>query len=243
MAITEISEPIQFRRWFIGLVTDPKPTGVRPGALFFEIKADLTVACYITQDGTNWRTFDIGDDTLAAELAKVPKSDAAVSWNATALAAIQAAASAALIAINNSQRVTKTSTSHLTTGALFNFTGTVGIVSITGRITTETEVAANTCRLSFICDGLAEYFICTAKDLTHLHPGTLLSITGTAADAMIATDVVGALAPGQPSMVVATCITSGTINATFSDSGNRDGAIAWDLLWIPLSATGSVTAT
>jgi hypothetical protein len=136
---------------------------------------------------------------------------------------------------------TKTSTTHLTSGDLFSFTGSIGIVSIIGRITTDTEATSNTCKLSIVCDALDAYDICTTKDLNHLHAGTLLSITGTANGAMVATDVVGALAPGQANMVIATCITSGTITVTFGASA-KDGAIVWEVLWIPLSPNGGVTA-
>ena len=138
--------------------------------------------------------------------------------------------------------VSKTSTSHLTDGAIFNFQGTIGILSITGRITTACEAAGNTCQLTITCDALAAYAICAVKELNNLGAGTLLSITGTAADAMIGTTVVGALAPGQASTIVATCVTSGTINTVFSATGTKDGVIVWDLLWIPLSASGLVTA-
>lgn len=55
------------------------------------------IADILTDTGT---TLDGIVDTLTTEMAKVPKSDAAVSWNATALAAIQAEANDALIANN-----------------------------------------------------------------------------------------------------------------------------------------------
>ena len=99
MAITDISEPTKFNRLLMGLTADVKPTGTEYiGSVFLEEKVDNTVLVYITKDGTNWRLIDVGDDTLAAEIAKIPKSDGAVSWNATAIAAIQAAAAAAMVA-------------------------------------------------------------------------------------------------------------------------------------------------
>lgn len=88
MAVIEISEPTKFRRVFIGLTADVKPNNVQPGAIFLEIKVDNTILIYVTPDGVNWNVVDIGDDTISAEVAKIPKSDGAVSWNATALAAI-----------------------------------------------------------------------------------------------------------------------------------------------------------
>ncbi len=54
MAVIEISEPIRFRRVFICLTADVKPTGVRIGAICYEVKVDTTVDTYITPDGTNW---------------------------------------------------------------------------------------------------------------------------------------------------------------------------------------------
>jgi hypothetical protein len=51
MAITDVSEPIQFRRRFIGLSTDVKPTGVKSGSEFFESNTGLW---FINIDGTNW---------------------------------------------------------------------------------------------------------------------------------------------------------------------------------------------
>jgi hypothetical protein len=132
-------------------------------------------------------------------------------------------------------RATVTSAANLTTGTLFTYTGTIGIVSITGRLAATHPAAGNNCNLYITPDALAEYHICAVKDLTGLDAGTLLSITGTAADALVATDAVGTIAPGQTGMVVATCVTSGVIGVTYADTGNQNCSIVWDCLWIPLS--------
>ncbi len=129
---------------------------------------------------------------------------------------------------------------HLTSGTLFNFTGTIEIVFIGGRITTETEAAANTCKLSVVSDSLVAVDICATKDLNHLHPGTLLHIDGTLANAMIATDVVG-VAVSQATKITATCITSGTITVTYGTAA-KDGGITWELSWLPLSQGATVAA-
>lgn len=135
---------------------------------------------------------------------------------------------------------TKTSTSPLTTGSLFTWAGSIGIVSITGRVSTIIEAQATTVKLSITPDALAAYDICTTKDINAFAVGSLLSITGTAADAMIGTTAVGTLAPGQASMIIATCITSGTITVTYGAAST--GAIVWEILWIPLNAAGTVAA-
>ena len=62
------------------------------GALGVGLTALATQASVDTIDGIV--------DTLTTEMAKIPKSDAAVTWNATALAAIQSEANDALVALN-----------------------------------------------------------------------------------------------------------------------------------------------
>jgi hypothetical protein len=139
---------------------------------------------------------------------------------------------------------TKTSTSHLTSGDLFTFTGTIGILSITGRVTTALEAAtAQNCKLTITPDALGATDICANKDIgtTAVGVGTLLTITGTLADALVATTVVGA-AVGQASMVVATCVTDGHISVVFGTSGSLDGAIVWELFWTPLTPGATCVA-
>jgi hypothetical protein len=134
----------------------------------------------------------------------------------------------------------KKNTSHLTSGTLFNWTGTIEIVSIIGRITTDTEAASNTCKLSVTPDAQTPVDICTTKDLNHLHAGTMLYITGTLGDAMIGTDVV-AVAISQATKIRATCITSGTITVTYGTAA-KDGAITWEIDWRPLSQGATLQA-
>jgi hypothetical protein len=42
-------------------------------------------------------------------------------------------------------------------------------------------------------------------------------------------------------MIIATCVTSGVIGVTYG-TADKDGAIRWDCLWIPLSADASLVA-
>ncbi len=86
---------------YIGASTDTKPSGVPTGTQCIEYTvATNTSKWYMTDNGgTNWR--ELSDPFLAAaaaDVAKIPKSDGTVSWNATAVAAIQAAAQAAITA-------------------------------------------------------------------------------------------------------------------------------------------------
>lgn len=137
---------------------------------------------------------------------------------------------------------TKTSTADLTSGDLFTYTGTVGIISIIGRITTVIENAAVTVKLTITPDALAAKDICAASaDIKTFTVGTMLSITGTFADAMVVTTSVGC-APSQASMITATCVTSGKISTVFGPSADNSGVIVWEILWIPQTPGATLVA-
>lgn len=123
---------------------------------------------------------------------------------------------------------------------LFNYTGVIRIKSIVGVITTVMENKAQNMKLSIVPDSLAAYDICANKDIDTFAVGTLLSITGTAANAMVATTAVGTIAPGQANNVIASCITSGIIKVV-SGAANT-GAITWYISWEPLSSDATLTA-
>jgi len=158
-------------------------------------------------------------------------------------AAIQAACLAALTSMYGGTKrfATKTSSNPLTSGNLFAFSGTVMILSIIGRVTATHPAAANTCKLTITPDALAGTDICATKDLTGLDAGTILSITGTLSDNMVATDGVG-VAIAQATPVVVTCVTSGVITVTYGDSGNQASAITWEIVWVPMNTDGDIDA-
>jgi hypothetical protein len=60
---------------------------------------------------------------------------------------------------------------------LFNYTGTVKINSIVGRVTTVCEAKGTNYKLSVVSDALGAVDICADLDLTAAVVGTLLSIT------------------------------------------------------------------
>lgn len=122
---------------------------------------------------------------------------------------------------------------------LFRYTGSILIVSLIGRVTTAIQHQATAVKLQVLSDALAAYDICTTKDIDQFAIGSLISITGTAADGAVSTTAVGALAPGQANPVVATCVSAGYI-AQHSGAAST-GAITWEVLWQPLSAGATVT--
>lgn len=134
--------------------------------------------------------------------------------------------------------ITKISSSPLTTGTLFNITGRVQILSLTGKVTTVIQAQATTIKLSWRADALAVEDLCTTLDINGFLVGSLLGLTGAYGDAM--QGVTGKASKPPMTPVVMVVVTTGIITVTFGAAST--GAIVWDLLWIPLSTTGSVVA-
>jgi hypothetical protein len=130
------------------------------------------------------------------------------------------------------------STSPLTTGAIFNFTGHIKF-SIIGLVETVIQAQATTVKLSVVCDALAAYDICATLDINGFVAGSLLGIDGTPGDAMEGVSGVGVIAPAESALVEAECITSGQITVTFGAAST--GAIKWDIKWFAQGPEGNVT--
>ena len=123
---------------------------------------------------------------------------------------------------------------------LFNYTGSVLITKIFGVVTTIMENKTQNVKLSITADSLSAYDICANKDIDTFAAGSLISITGTAANAAVSTTAVGTLAPVQDGEIIATSITSGIITTTAGAANT--GAITWYIQYQPLSADGAITA-
>ncbi len=123
---------------------------------------------------------------------------------------------------------------------LFNYTGIIRIKSIIGVITTIMENKAQNMKLSVVPDALGAYDICANKDIDTFAVGSLLSITGTAANPMVSTTAVGGIAPGQANNVIASCIATGIIKVVAGAANT--GAITWYVNWEPISAGATLTA-
>jgi len=132
----------------------------------------------------------------------------------------------------------KSSSSPLTSGNLAALTGSVQILSIIGRVTTAIQAQGTTVNLSLVSDSLASFDICTTLDINGFAVGSLLTIDGTPADAMIGTTGV-AVAIAQAKPIDFTCITGGHLTVTYGAAST--GAIAWEIRWLPLNAAGSMS--
>ena len=123
---------------------------------------------------------------------------------------------------------------------IFNYTGNVKITAIYGVVTTIMENKTQNCKLSITADSLAAVDICANKDIDTFAVGSLISITGTVANAAVSTTAVGVFGPVQDGAVIATSITSGIITTTAGAANT--GAITWYVQYEPLSAGAAITA-
>jgi len=192
-----------------------------------------TFASNVTVDSTNQSTLV---STLTADQTTASTNQSTL---VSTLANVATASVLSTLTLKTEQQTTKTQAS-LASATLFNYTGIIGIKRIVGVVTTNTEDAAATAKLSVTPDALGAYDICTTTSVQNKAAGTMLDITGTAADGLVVT-AGGALAPGsQLKDVVAACVTSGTITVTYS--APITGVIKWGILWEPVTPGATVTA-
>lgn len=182
------------------------------------------------------------DDSIDAGVIATDAIDAdAIAANAIGAAEIaDAAIDVATFAtdISTWQLDTATSTTALTSGTIFTYTGSIELYII-GRVSSEIAVAVTNTQLTVTADALAAYDLCAVLDISGFDAGTILSITGTVANAMVGTDAEGTIGPGQANPIYTTSVTSGVISTVFGAA--TAGEIVWELLWRPLSAGATVT--
>jgi hypothetical protein len=199
------------------------------GKILISLASDSVAAAIKTQ------TDKLGDATIGLANIKA-LIDAVDDYVDTEVAAVKAKTD---FILPGTKVVTKTSTSPLTTGTIFTWAGSVQILSIIGRVTTVIQSQATTVKLGIQADALTTADICATKDINAFLAGSLLSISGTYTDALVATTGVPTN-PVSQLPIVATCITSGIITVTYGAASS--GAIVWEVLWMPLNSTGSVVA-
>lgn len=117
----------------------------------------------------------------------------------------------------------------------FTVTGKVKIWNIIGEVTTAVQAQANAIKLISNPTVGADVDLCGTVDSNAAAVGSLLTITGTLADAMIIT-VSGAI-PTQASPVI---VTAGTID--FSTAATNTGATKWTVMWEPVDIGSTLVA-
>ena len=124
---------------------------------------------------------------------------------------------------------------------IFNITGDVAIISITGMLTTATDAVA--CNTKLIWSQVtptnqADVDLCAVKDIQSCAIGTVFYITGTITDAMIGATGVS----NHPLQATSIALHSTTGIIIASHGGNPTGVMSWNVTWIPLSAGATLVA-
>ena len=141
-------------------------------------------------DTTTTNTDMVGTDNaaLATELAKVPKSDGTVSWNATALAAINAEADTALTDYDgptNAEMVART----ILSGAYFDpAVDAVANVTLVDTTTTNTDMVAEAPTAAAVADAVWD-----EAQSAHVGAGTFGEIATEIASILVDTAAIAAL--------------------------------------------------
>jgi hypothetical protein len=118
--------------------------------------------------------------------------------------------------------------------AKFTVTGKCLISDIIGEVTTQIGAGANNLKLISNPTVGADVDLCAVVDIDADAVGTVYHITGTLADAMIATTSGAVESQSIPQIV-----TAGTIDV--SCSASKTGSVKWSLFYIPLEAGAKVS--
>lgn len=115
----------------------------------------------------------------------------------------------------------------------FTCTGKVKIYNIIGEVTTVVQAQANAIKLIANPTVGADVDLCATVESNAAAVGSLFTITGTLANAMIKT--VSAVVPAQASPVI---VTAGTID--LSTAATNTGATKWTVVWEPVDQGAAV---
>jgi hypothetical protein len=132
------------------------------------------------------------------------------------------------------QRATAT-TPQGTAAAIFTVSGRVFIDQIIGEVTTEIGAGANNMKLVANPTVKTDVDLCAVVDIDGDTVGTLYHITGTLANAMLATG--GGAFEAQPTSVF---VADGTID--LNCTGSTAGSIKWTVIYRALDSGSTVVA-
>ena len=121
-----------------------------------------------------------------------------------------------------------------TSAAIFTVSGRVIVTQIVGEVTTEIQGQETVIKLIANPTVGASVDICAALETNADAVGTLYNITGTLADAMIATTS-GAMIAQASAVIVA----AGTIDLD-TDNDSSTGAIKWTIHFLPLDKNSNI---
>jgi len=122
-----------------------------------------------------------------------------------------------------------------TQGALFTVTGRIKLISIIGEVTTVIETQANNTKLIANPTVGADVDLCAALDITAGAVGTNYNITGTLANALVATVSGAGVYQASPLIIMA-----GTID--LDCAATNTGSIKWTVNYEPIDEGARVIA-
>lgn len=133
----------------------------------------------------------------------------------------------------------KRSTSPLTTGTLWTFTGGIFINSIHGIVRTAIQAQATTVKVSVQNDALTLFDLCVATlDLNAAAIGsTIILPAAVASAAVLAAGGAGITLLPVPHLTL--CTTSGIVKVTYGAAST--GVIDWYMRWSPATPGATVT--
>ena len=121
-----------------------------------------------------------------------------------------------------------------TAGELFTVVGRVKVISIQGEVTTVIETQTDNTKLVANPTVGADVDLCAVLDISADAVGTNYTITGTLADAMVATTSGAGVYQAAPVFV-----TAGTID--LDCAATNTGAVKWTIEYEPISSDWAVT--
>lgn len=132
----------------------------------------------------------------------------------------------------------KRSTSPLTTGTLWTYTGGIAILGAFGIVRTVIQSQATTAKLSAKNDALTAVDLCGTGDLNALVAGTIVQLPAALATALPVTATNGVALGLLALPIYAICTTSGIITVTYGAAST--GVVDWYLRWEPITTNASV---
>lgn len=141
--------------------------------------------------------------------------------------------------INRGTRVTRATEALPQTNTKSLFTvagGKVLVTSIVGEVTAQIGAVANATKLTVVPTAGPLADLCATTDITGDVIGTLYSITGTVATAMLTDGAVQSLVGGV-------VVNTGSINVDCAGNDGGAGRVSWVLTYVPLDAGATVVVT
>ncbi len=137
----------------------------------------------------------------------------------------------------NANRGVKKTVGSLTTANLFTITGFVKVVNIIGYVTTAGQASANNTKLVMTPTGGTATDLCAVLDFTAVAQYSILNITGTFANAIVETGVIGlkALEQADAFLTSAGVLSMNCANTT-------SGVIDWHIEYVPMSSDALIVA-